>query len=73
MHDLIDDFVDIALLYKNEGKRMEHIHKKLQSHLMHKLRSHGCILDDAQIKNILQSDLYVNAAGLDFWLTKHAP
>jgi hypothetical protein len=51
---------------------MEHIHKKLQSHLMHKLRSHGCNLGDDQIKNLLQSDLYVNAAGLDFWLTKNA-
>jgi hypothetical protein len=71
MHDLINDFVDIALSYKNDDKRMEHIHKKLQSHLMHKLRNHGCNLDDDQIKNILQSDLYVNAAGLDFWLTKN--
>ena len=72
MHDLINDFVDIALSYKNDDKRMEHIHKKLQSHLMHKLRSHGCNLGDDQIKNLLQSDLYVNAAGLDFWLTKNA-
>ena len=72
MHDLINDFVDIAMSYKNDDKRMEHIHKKLQSHLMHKLRSHGCNLGDDQIKNLLQSDLYVNAAGLDFWLTKNA-
>ena len=73
MHDLVNNFVDIALSHKNDDKRMEHIHKKLQSHLMQKLRSHGCNLDDDQIKNLLQSDLYVNAAGLDFWIDKNAP
>ena len=71
LHKFLDEFVDIALKNKDKKNTLESIHLSLQDHIKNKLIEHGCSNVEEKLRNLIQADLYVNAAGLNFWLSKN--
>ena len=71
LHQFIDEFVDIAEKNVNEKNTLESIHSSLQEHIKNKLFEHGCSNIEEKLNNFIQTDLYVNAAGLNYWISKN--
>ena len=71
LHQFIDEFVDIAEKNANEENTLESIHSSLQEHIKNKLFDHGCSNIEEKLNNFIQTDLYVNAAGLNYWISKN--
>jgi glyoxylase-like metal-dependent hydrolase (beta-lactamase superfamily II) len=69
MHELIVEHVNIAQQAKDAGAdRQWVISEALESLLMQKLSEHGCQLPQAEIKDLLRSDIKLNTQGLIYWL-----
>ena len=69
MHNLIDAHVEIAQRAKaNEADRQSIISEALKTLLLQRLLEHGCQLPQAEIINILHSDITLNTQGLIHWL-----
>ncbi|SFE81936.1 MBL fold metallo-hydrolase [Nitrosomonas sp. Nm166] len=69
MHKLVDAHVDIAQQAKDAGADKQLvISEALKSLLMQKLSKHGCQLPQAEINELLRSDIKLNAQGLIYWL-----
>ena len=70
---LIESLGDYEALFKNanEENTLESIHSSLQEHIKNKLFDHGCSNIEEKLNNFIQTDLYVNAAGLNYWLSKN--
>ncbi len=77
MHALIDAHVEIARNAKNNGHadgsdRIAAISTALESLLLQRAKEHGCQLPQAEIASLLNSDIRLNAMGLEHWLNKSA-
>ncbi len=69
MHELIDDFVDIANQAASKtGDRHEFIVQALKAHLCQRLATHGCTRSPTAIYELLRIDIELNAKGLEIWL-----
>ncbi|HQU62285.1 MAG TPA: MBL fold metallo-hydrolase [Nitrosomonas sp.] len=73
MHELIDAHVSIAKNAQNypnlaATRRFDAIRAALQALLLQRIRSHGCILPEEDITNLLSSDIRLNTLGLEHWL-----
>lgn len=69
MHTLIDAHVEIAQRAKNSGSdRQSIISDALRKLLLQRLSEHGCCLPQAQIDELLRSDIRLNTQGLIHWL-----
>lgn len=65
----LDRHVDIALQEKGCGvDRHERIKSALTSYLLAEVRAHGCDLPDDTVLAIWETDLELNAQGLEVWL-----
>ncbi len=68
MHTLIDAFVSIALQVTAIQDRQPVIIKALQDLLLEQLAAHRCPLARETILSLLQTDIKLNAQGLEIWL-----
>ncbi|WP_297325926.1 MBL fold metallo-hydrolase [Nitrosomonas sp.] len=69
MHILIDAHVEIAQRAKDSGSdRQTIISDALRKLLLQRLSEHGCRLPQAEIDELLRSDIRLNAQGLIHWL-----
>jgi glyoxylase-like metal-dependent hydrolase (beta-lactamase superfamily II) len=70
----IRELADLALAEEANAQegRSERLQKGVAAQLIAGARSHGCELDDAQIREILAVDIELNAQGLEVWLTRRA-
>lgn len=68
----VDVLVDIAIKHKSltSPERVEGIYEDLMSYLLGALSDHGCELAVEQQKQVIASDVMLNAQGLDVWLSK---
>lgn len=68
MHELIDAFVDIAREASCRPDRHIRMVEALRTLLKQKLDTHGCTLPEAAIALLLQTDIELNAQGLEIWM-----
>ncbi|MXS79313.1 Glyoxylase, beta-lactamase superfamily II [Nitrosomonas eutropha] len=68
MHALIDAFVGIVQQAAEIPDRQPFIVKALQDLLWERLITHGCTLTRDAVLSILQTDIRLNARGLEIWL-----
>lgn len=65
----LDVLVDLAMSEKDGGAdRHQHLKQAMTSYLFAQIRAHGCRLSDAQLGEIWEIDLELNAQGLGVWL-----
>ncbi len=65
----LDALVDIALQAKASGEeRHREIKAAMTAYLMDEIRAHGCLLPEADLLNIWETDIELNAQGLAVWL-----
>lgn len=68
MHALIDAFVGIVRQAENMPDRQPFIMKALQDLLWERLTAHRCTLTQDDAFSLLQTDIRLNAQGLEIWL-----
>ena len=69
LHLSLNKFVNIALKHEHASERIEKIKLSIENYILAKLTEHNYSATADQAKNYLSADIYVNAMGLDFWLT----
>ena len=68
LHRHIDAFVDMTNNASGQGDtRKAAIESAMMEYLLKEVRAHGCVLPDADIKEIFATDLDLNAQGLEYW------
>jgi len=72
MHECIDGFVDIARRHSSDHERGVRIRAELLSYLARRLRRHGFESSDAEIAELLATDVELNSQGLEVWLDRGA-
>jgi glyoxylase-like metal-dependent hydrolase (beta-lactamase superfamily II) len=70
LHEQIDAMVAIARAHANDPDRHERIMEHLAQLYISRVRTHGCTLDDAGIRDVLVMDIELNAQGLEVWLDR---
>lgn len=65
----IKDYADIAREYANHSHRSERIASALLQASVNHLLDQQCGVPEDRIRNLLASDMSLNAQGLDFWLS----
>jgi len=69
LHDLIDDYVTIASnTYNQRAEGNVLLVKEIGGLLAKRVKSHGCILPQDKIHDLLSMDVNLNAEGLKCWL-----
>lgn len=69
LHRQLDDMVAIGEAHAKAGEARHALVKQgLTDYLLKAIRAHGCTLPEAEIIEILATDLELNAQGLEFWL-----
>jgi glyoxylase-like metal-dependent hydrolase (beta-lactamase superfamily II) len=68
----IRDLAAIALEKAGEPRpeRKKQIKEAITAHLLSDARSHGCVLDETVMRELLAVDLELNAQGLEVWLQR---
>ena len=69
LFDLTDRMVAVARAAQAE--RHERIKRELLAVYLDSLREHGCALPEAEVAQLLATDLELNAQGLEVWLGKN--
>lgn len=65
----LDVLVELAVGERNSGEhRHQRIKEAMTSYLFLQIRAHGCQLPEAQLREIWETDLELNAQGLCVWL-----
>jgi len=68
LHELIDAYVELALVASGDAQvRLETLKRAISELLMARLRQHGCTLDEAVCRELLDSDVDLNSQGLLVW------
>ncbi|WP_051242997.1 MBL fold metallo-hydrolase [Azohydromonas australica] len=70
--ELLDGMVALAHQVPAGAGRHEALKAGLFDLYLGSLRAHGCALSDAQIHQLLEMDLELNAQGIEVWLDKEA-
>ncbi|WP_298233439.1 MBL fold metallo-hydrolase [uncultured Azohydromonas sp.] len=70
--ELLDGMVALAHQVPAGAGRHEGLKARLFDLYLGSLRAHGCALSDAQIHQLLEMDLELNAQGIEVWLEKEA-
>jgi hypothetical protein len=68
LNALIDRMVAVAR--DAQAERHARIKRELLAVYADSLREHGCAFDEAQVADLLATDLELNAQGLEVWLEK---
>lgn len=64
----LDDYVSIALRYKDDEARFLKLKSSLLQHALDGLRAHRCPLPEPALRGLLEMDMDLNAQGLEVWL-----
>ncbi len=64
--------VAIGRALKDAPDRHEALKRALLSHYLETVKAHGCTFSDAEVAELLEVDLELNAQGLGIWLDKGA-
>jgi len=72
MLGLMDEMVDFARALPNTPERHAQMVQGFGEIYTRNLREHGCLLADAQIAELLELDLELNAQGMAVWLNRRA-
>ena len=72
MLGLMDQMVAIARSLPNTPERHAQMARQFGEICTSSLREHGCLLTDAQINELLELDLELNAQGMAVWLNRRA-
>jgi glyoxylase-like metal-dependent hydrolase (beta-lactamase superfamily II) len=71
LHVLIDAYVDLARATPGQGMaRHAWLRDALLDLYLERLRVHGCVLDTARLRELLDNDADLNAQGLLVWLDR---
>ena len=73
LHEQIDAMVTIARSHASKADRHARIMEDLAQLYIARARDHGCIFDDARIRDLLVMDIELNAQGLEVWLDRSRP
>jgi glyoxylase-like metal-dependent hydrolase (beta-lactamase superfamily II) len=74
LHELVDEYVAMTLVAPGEGQaRQDALKRAMSDCLMTRLRTHGCTLDDAICRNLLENDIELNCQGLLVWRDRAQP
>jgi glyoxylase-like metal-dependent hydrolase (beta-lactamase superfamily II) len=73
MHTVLDAFVRLGHRVRETGADRHRLLVEGQHEiLLPRLRAHGCTLDEARLRSILQNDYDLNAQGIGIWLDRQA-
>ncbi len=72
MLGLMDQMVAFARSLPNDAERHARMARRFGEICINSLREHGCELPDAQIHELLELDLELNAQGMAVWLNRRA-
>jgi glyoxylase-like metal-dependent hydrolase (beta-lactamase superfamily II) len=65
----LDVMVDMAVAERGSGEqRHQRIKQQLSEYLLGEIRAHGCQLAESVVLEILETDLELNAQGMEVWL-----
>lgn len=65
----LDALVELAMAEKSAGaERHGRIKVAMTAYLLAEIRAHGCLLPEAELLDIWETDLELNAQGLEIWL-----
>lgn len=68
LHELIDAYVELALAASGDAQvRLETLKWAISDLLLARLRQHGCTLDEAVCRELLDNDVDLNSQGLLVW------
>jgi len=68
LHAQIDEFVELARVAPGEGEaRHAWLKQAVAAAMLRRLRAHGCTLDDAVCRELLENDVELNTQGLLVW------
>ncbi|HET7780466.1 MAG TPA: MBL fold metallo-hydrolase [Rudaea sp.] len=70
LHEQIDAMVAIARKHAGDADRHARIMEDLAQLYIARVRAHGCMLDEATIRDVLVMDIELNAQGLEVWLDR---
>jgi glyoxylase-like metal-dependent hydrolase (beta-lactamase superfamily II) len=70
LHEQIDAMVSIARRHAGDANRHALIMEDLAQSYISRVRTHGCALSDARIREVLVMDIELNAQGLEVWLDR---
>ena len=70
LHEQIDAMVAIARKHAADADRHARIMEDLAQLYIARVRAHGCMLDEATIRDVLVMDIELNAQGLEVWLDR---
>ena len=70
MFDGIDVMAEIGERYRHENLRRQKIEAALTEWLLDGLEKHGVTLDRDTCLALLESDIQLNARGLEYWLDR---
>jgi glyoxylase-like metal-dependent hydrolase (beta-lactamase superfamily II) len=68
LFELIDAMVAIARSLRTAGERHERLKEALAALYIERVEAHGCNLSRERIRELLASDIELNAQGLEIWL-----
>lgn len=66
----VEELVSMALDVKEEKNRLQKLNDNILEWLMSRLNEWGLTLTEEEIKNVIRSDAFLNAQGLDVWLSR---
>lgn len=67
---MVDELVALALALKEESNRLQKLNDEVLSWLKAKLSDRELSLTDQEIENVIRSDAFLNAQGLNVWLSQ---
>jgi len=70
MLDGIDKLVEIALRYRDDPRRLQKMEVAMTAWLLDGLEKHGVTLGRDRCLALLDSDIKLNAAGIEYWLDR---
>ncbi|HEY1991191.1 MAG TPA: MBL fold metallo-hydrolase [Gammaproteobacteria bacterium] len=71
MHEGIEAHVRIAESLRDAAEqRLKKMKQKIHAYLVHRVREHGCTLDQSTVDTWLEMDVDLNAKGLAVWLDR---
>jgi hypothetical protein len=64
----LDAFVDLAHRLQDDVERGRRLREAIEAWLLQALREHGVRLPDGRVRELLSTDVELNAQGIEFWL-----
>ena len=70
LHEQVDAMVSLAQACDGGPDRHRALVAALSDYYLERAQAHGCLLDDAGVLRVLETDIELNAQGLEAWLDR---